>query len=134
MTAKSGAVRDKGEGQREGWQGGFRQVCTDPRDAGEGSEAPSKPASAGLSSLLFSPRQMRLLFLLQGVCCLPIPPRPLEGGWDFVFYSSSSGMLKGGSSRRLRAREKHCLPILSNEDTLLEKALGKVMMHVRGLA
>lgn len=42
-------------------------------------------------------------------------------------------MLKGGSSRQLRAREKHCLPILSNEDTVLEKALGKVMVHVCSL-
>lgn len=60
-------------------------------------------------------------------------PHPPEGGWDFVLSSGSSGMLKGGSSRRLGARERHCLPILSSEDTVLVKALGQVTMHVLNL-
>lgn len=53
-------------------------------------------------------------------------PASPEGGGDFMFFSGSSGMQKGGSSRWLRAREKQHLPIFSNEDRELKKAPGKV--------
>lgn len=52
-----------------------------------GRDEPSQPGFVWLSSLLFLPKQVRLLFLLQGAGCLPIPlPSPGERlGFRFLF-------------------------------------------------
>ena len=60
---------------------------------------------------------------------------PLEGCWDFIFYSGSSRMLGGwgGGSSRRQESETSTVPIISEEDTALWRALGKMLECPHGL-